>query len=182
MSKIFKVIIVGDNIVGKSSIISRYVKNEFVNNKSLTIGVDFQSKHIGDITLHIWDLGGSTSYGKIVKPFFHGANGLIVVFDLTNPTSFQNVEKWIDMVYDITGLIPTIMIGNKNDLPAQIPTTEIENICQKHNLEYVETNAKYNCNICNAFNALIYKMQSKPNNEESSKNKKFYQHIVCGFC
>ena len=117
-----KLCIIGDFGVGKSSLITRYVKDKFDSDYISTIGVDFLVKEI-DLTensmakLVIWDIGGQTAWRKKLRLYLKGADGAAVVCDLTRPKTANSVPVWIDYLSQFTSSgLPYIIVGNKIDL------------------------------------------------------------------
>ncbi len=144
-----KIIIVGDCKVGKSCISNQYVNNTHIDIYIPTIGLDFQiKKTIMDdkqIKLQIWNASGDQKYRDIRKNYYIGAMGVLLVFDITNKESFQNLNKWLD---DIRKHAPDnaiiTLVGNKSDLDDQrvVPTEAALAYAKQHNINYVEVSAK----------------------------------------
>lgn len=122
----YKVIVMGDGAVGKTSLINRYCQDGFAQSYKQTIGLDFFSKKIvlpGDVnvTLQIWDIGGQQIGGKMIGKYIHGAHAVCYVYDTTNPESFKNLEDWNQCVLETFKDEPQqpykSLVGNKIDLP-----------------------------------------------------------------
>lgn len=118
---IFKVVLIGDSGVGKSNIHSRYLNNEFNANSKTTVGVEFGTKKsiINDykIKTQIWDTAGQERYKSITTAYYKGAKGALVVYDITNKESLNNIDKWIPDLKNFADKdITVILIGNKCDL------------------------------------------------------------------
>ena len=164
---IFKVIIIGPGAVGKTSLLHRFVEDKFSFRYKLTIGADFLSKIIqrqdGTIKLQIWDIGGQDRYKFLRSSFFDGANGALVVFDLSRWHTFGELEDWISDLREYAGEnIPFILIGNKLDLVnSKDENYERENaevFAKKEKTYYIETSAKSSENVEGAFWNLTNKM------------------------
>lgn len=121
----YKVIVMGDGAVGKTSLINRYCQDGFAQSYKQTIGLDFFSKKIilpGDVnvTLQIWDIGGQQIGGKMLSKYIHGAHAVCFVYDSTNAESFKNVEDWsqcvVDTFKDAAQQPYKALVGNKIDL------------------------------------------------------------------
>lgn len=120
----YKVIILGDGAVGKTSIAMRHTENNFSTTYKQTIGLDFFLKRLalpGDtqVTLQIWDIGGQSIGGKMLKNYIYGAQGVLLVYDITNYESFQNLEDWYRLVrrtFDDERMPYVALVGNKTDL------------------------------------------------------------------
>ncbi|MCE7734067.1 MAG: GTP-binding protein [Candidatus Heimdallarchaeota archaeon] len=113
----YKIVIIGNGGVGKTSLKRSYLGLDFIDNYEMTIGVEVSVKRYGKTTLQIWDLGGQRGFQKVFGDHFAKAEAAVVVFDITNPESFQNVERWIEMItLEKKQMIPTVLVGNKADL------------------------------------------------------------------
>lgn len=160
---LFKVCIVGDGGVGKTTILHQYVDGKFVEDTMMTIGTNFFIKGIAlkdykvFVRLQIWDLGGQGHFAAVRPSFYTGAKGLIYVFDLTRKITFGNLLDWkTEICSSIPGDIPCILIGNKSDLIEDnnniMTSDEISEMKDKlHFSSYFETSAKENMGIHNAF-------------------------------
>lgn len=121
----YKIIVVGDGAVGKSSIIHQFVDGEFAQSYKQTIGLDFHTRRLTlpgnvQVTLQIWDIGGQQIGGKMLKNYVAGSHAILFVYDITNPDSFRNVTDWYDFITGEfkEGKKPLMAIaGNKMDLP-----------------------------------------------------------------
>jgi len=173
--RIYKVCIVGDGAVGKTTILHQYVDKKFKEDTLLTIGTNFFMKELilkefdADIKLQIWDLGGQDQFAAVRPSFYAGAKGIIYTFDLTRMATFNNLLIWKNEVENEIGdKAASILIGNKLDLIDETNRrVYLENILiMKERLgvkEYFETSAKENVGIDNAFRRIaidIYKSLS----------------------
>jgi len=159
----FKVVIVGDGGVGKTTIVHRYVKDVFLTDTKITIGTNLFIKRVAlpdkntKITLQIWDLGGEQKFDTIRPNFYSGAGGIIYTYDLTRRFSLMNLTKWKTEIETTIGSTPSILIGNKLDLVGgdkKRPISKEEGREMKKELNssyYLETSAKTNDNIDDAF-------------------------------
>jgi small GTP-binding protein len=162
-SYIYKICVVGDGGVGKTSMVLRYTDNKFKENYIMTIGTNFGMKSIklpekpGDkVILQIWDLAGQDQFQTIRPLFYQGAKSIVYVFDLTRKNSIVNLFKWKEEVEQIVGSIPCILVGNKLDLvnyeKKKADKEEVDFVKTKLNASsYFETSAKAGFNIDNAF-------------------------------
>jgi small GTP-binding protein len=148
---LFKVIAVGDGAVGKTSITLRFSTGTFRDSYIMTIGVDFAVKTIDvgtsegakKIKLQIWDTGGQERFSYVRPLYYKGAMGGLVVFDVTQVESFQNIPKWFEEVKKNRGNIPLILVGNKVDLPdRKINGEQAKELAKKNGVQYLETSAK----------------------------------------
>nr|MDO8090878.1 GTP-binding protein [Candidatus Sigynarchaeota archaeon] len=151
----FKTILAGDSRVGKTSIVKKATENNFPEEYSPTIGCDFAVKQLdmgkNKVRLHFWDFSGSADFGQVRKELYIDADMAVLVFDLTNPESFKNLEKWRREIISSFGPLHLIIIGNKADAGRKIPIEECVKYAEKINAPYFETSAKLGTNIEDAF-------------------------------
>jgi Ras-related protein Rab-1A len=163
---LFKLLLVGDSGVGKSSLLSRFVDEIYTEEFISTVGVDFKIKtvdiHNQTCKIQVWDTAGQERFKSITSVYYKGANGCIVVYDITNRESFDHVHNWLTELetYAPPG-IPILLVGNKSDMVKQRMVLEEEGIllAKDYNMEFVETSAKNNNNIENAFLSLAEKIK-----------------------
>ncbi len=170
---VFKVIIIGPGAVGKTSLLHRFVENKFSFRYKLTIGADFLSKIIEykpgtTIKLQIWDIGGQDRYKFLRSSFFDGANGALIVFDLSRWHTFEELEDWLKDLHEYAGKnIPFVLIGNKVDLiekSDELSERESAQVfAKKEKTYYVETSAKTGENVEDAFLNLTNRMLKNVN-------------------
>ena len=172
---LFKIILIGNSGVGKSSILQRYMKRAFDANYKITIGVDFLMKSLvinnQIVKLQVWDTAGQEKYKSMVSSYYRGAHVALIVFDLTSHASFEALPNWIENFYkNGPEQKNTILIGNKNDLvdERQVTQEEAELFSQTNNMMYFETSAKEGDNIDYVFNYTAEKLLEfyKGNKEE----------------
>jgi small GTP-binding protein len=171
---VFKVIIIGPGAVGKTSILHRFVEDKFSFRYKLTIGADFLSKIIQNndetVKLQIWDIGGQERYKFLRQSFFDGANGALIVFDLSRWHTFEELEGWLSDLREYAGEeIPFVLIGNKVDLIDKkdelYERESAEVFAKKEKTCYVETSAKTGENVEETFVNLTYKMLKNTNSK-----------------
>ena len=177
----FKVVVVGDSGVGKTNLIKRFVSNEFKSDSKATVGVEFLSKNFiinGEIfKIEIWDTAGQERYKSITTAYYKGAKGAMIVYDVTNQTSFDNVDKWYNEIKEKASKnINLIVIGNKNDLiDKKIINSEssIEK-AKSFGIAIMETSALDASNVKEAFYLILQEMyksvKSMINNTEKKDN------------
>ena len=158
---LYKIIIVGDTCVGKSNILSRYIKNIFREDSKSTVGVELGNKLLKvkgtNTKLQIWDTAGQERYRSITSSYYKGSHGCFIVYDITNEQSFENVEKWFEQVQkEGSKDVSIILVGNKCDLENErkIPTEKGEEKAKQLNIPFFETSALSNIKIEDIFTVI----------------------------
>ena len=162
----FNIIVVGESGVGKSQIISRIWGDEFNPNSRATIGIDFKMINIHvknkNIKFKVWDTAGQERYKSLASSFFRNVQGIILVYDVSNKESFEDLKIWLDSIKSNLGSsennVKKIIIGNKIDLDREVTKDEAETFCKQLKIEYFETSAKENVNVKEAFLKLVHMM------------------------
>jgi len=168
---IFKIIIIGNNGVGKSSILRSFDNEYFMSNYTSTIGVDFMSKVITlkdytRIKFQMWDTAGTERFRCIVRNYYRDCVGVIIIYDKTKPNTFHDIQKWYEDLLKNTNipqeLLSIVIVGNKIDLTEEIKVGQanIIDYIDTHNIAYIETSAKHRTNIDELFSLMgeiIYK-------------------------
>jgi small GTP-binding protein len=118
---IFKVVLIGDSGVGKSNILTRYLKDEFSLNTKTTVGVEFGTKKLEvdelKVKAQIWDTAGQERYKSITSAYYKGSKGALLVYDITKRSTFENVDRWLEEFRrNCDADISIILVGNKCDL------------------------------------------------------------------
>ena len=137
-----KMSIIGDENVGKTSIILRYLNNTFTNQYITTLGADFVDKVFTNsdlpslnpkdsLTVTLWDLGGQKSFQEISSLYCEGSAGILIVFDVSNVGTFKFIQNWIDFAKNCCPKAQIVIIGNKNDLESTINPEEIRKLEDK---------------------------------------------------
>ena len=166
---VFKITILGDSAVGKTSLINQFVESSFEDDYKPTLGANIIRKDvtIGDVNakvrLIMWDLAGQEKYNVIRSMYFQGCVGALLVFDLTRHNTFDNIKsKWLkDFKNYVKKEGAYILIGNKVDLNDQrvVTTEEGTNLAKEINAsDFIETSAKYGENVEKAFKNLVFQI------------------------
>ena len=174
---IFKTVIVGNTGVGKSCLLHRYIRDEFIPYHESTIGVDFATKELKiplnnelhTIKFQLWDTAGQEKFRSITLSYYRNCCAAVVVCDLTNRESFDNIDYWIDNIKDGCGdFLELIIIGNKSDLDGRVISEyELKEKADNYGIKYYITSAKKIDTSTIAFNMLaqdvLMKVKNNPN-------------------
>jgi small GTP-binding protein len=176
---LFKLTTVGRQNTGKSSILSRFMYNEFNIDMESTIGVEFKSKNLtidkSVIKLQIWDTAGQERFRALSPHYYRGARAVLAVYDIANLTSFKEIDFWLDEAIEHLGSdVNVVLIGNKCDLDKmrQVPTSiaasyaKIKSTQFKNPILFYETSASKDINIGNIFNAIAVRLLKEENFKE----------------
>lgn len=156
----FKLLIIGDSGVGKSSLLIRFSDNTFSGSYITTIGVDFKIRtvllHGERVKLQIWDTAGQERFRTITNTYYRGTHGVIVVYDVTNGESFGNVKRWLQEIESNCDIVNKVLVGNKNDDPTRkvVTTEDAERFANQMEIKLFETSAKDNINVEEMFLAI----------------------------
>ena len=155
---LFKLLLIGDSGVGKTSILLGYSDNNFNNTFIPTIGIDFKIKtielHGKKIKLQIWDTAGQERFISITTSYYRGAMGIMLVYDVTNSKSFDNIAKWLRNIQEHSNPdVEKMILGNKCDMEDRrvVSKARGEAISHENGVRFLETSAKTNVNIDRAF-------------------------------
>jgi Ras-related protein Rab-1A len=179
-----QLLIIGDSTVGKTSILNKFANGTFNANYLATVGLDNITKDETidgkNIRIKIWDTAGQERYKALTKGFFNNAEGIMIVFDVTNIETFDNLKNWIQSIETFMGNkmeeTPIIIIGNKIDCEErEVKTEDAESYCKGQNYPYFETSAKTGENIDKTIRFLVKKVidgntDSNPNEGTGNNN------------
>lgn len=169
----FKVILLGNLSVGKTSIVTNFTDQEFRNDYNCTIGIGFKLKTIyinnKVADLQIWDTSGEERYRTITNQYYRDAAGIIITFDLSNESSFFDIVHWIESVrcYAKSSAV-IVLIGNKKDLPRKVAYEIAYGFAKEHRVRYYETSARTGENVWEMFEELAGNLIKVEENEELS--------------
>ena len=156
-----KLLLIGDSEAGKTSLLLKYTEHIFPEEHIATIGVEYKDKYIikdnYNIRLQIWDTAGQERFRSITKSIYRNANGVLFVYDITNKESFANIKNWIKDLQNVGNDIKGIIVGNKIDLDPEriIDKKDLEEMANKYQMPFIETSAKQNTFVNDAFNLII---------------------------
>ncbi|MFX1366696.1 MAG: Rab family GTPase [Promethearchaeota archaeon] len=169
---VFKIVIIGDAAVGKTSLINQFVESSFTEDYKPTLGANIVRKDVNldntKVRLIIWDLAGQEKYRVVRSMYFQGCEGALLVYDVTRYSTLDNINnKWLkDYKKHVKKMGAFILIGNKTDLKDQVavPTEKGEEVAKKIKASYfIETSAKLGENIETAFSLLVSQILSNHN-------------------
>jgi small GTP-binding protein len=169
---VFKITILGESAVGKTSLINQFVEGSFEEDYKPTLGANIVRKDVSiekinaKVRLIMWDLAGQEKYNVIRSMYFQGCVGSLFVYDITRYQTFENIElKWLrDFKNYVKKEGEYIIIGNKTDLEDQrvVPTEEGKKLAEKVKAsDFIETSAKFGENVEQAFKKLVYQILRK---------------------
>ena len=171
---IFKVLLLGNSDVGKSSLLLRYVDGTWSDSFVPTIGVDFKIKTMEinskKVKMQIWDTAGQERFRNVISSYFRGGHGILLIYDVTDRDSFKNLGNWlIEIEKNANEGVLKILIGNKCDLEESrvITTKEGTDFANSYGMKFFETSAKNDINVSEAFQMLATQLI-----ENSNENKK----------
>ena len=173
-----KVILIGDSGVGKTNIMSKYLKNQFMENSKATVGVEFGSKlfnHQGHkIKAQIWDTAGQEKYKAITGAYYKGSKGAFIVYDITKKDTFASIERWVnDLKATSDPKLTIILIGNKNDLDdkREVSKDQGEEKAKSFGCAFLETSAFSGDNLDKAFELMVKEIYEKFSNSSSEEEE-----------
>ena len=180
----YKILILGDSKVGKSCFLTRYADKTFQEDYLSTIGMDYKIKNYelenGDIIkLYIWDTAGQDRFRSITSNYYKGADGIILIYDITKQETFNNVRNWITSIKEeAPAKVVLILVGNKVDDEKHrtVQQSEGEKIADEYNLPFLECSAKSDINVTETFDVLVKKIVEI--NPKSKQGQKLQQNRI----
>ncbi|XP_076121481.1 RAB3D, member RAS oncogene family, b isoform X2 [Alosa pseudoharengus] len=158
----FKLLIIGNSSVGKTSFLFRYADDSFTSAFVSTVGIDFKVKTVfrnnKRIKLQIWDTAGQERYRTITTAYYRGAMGFLLMYDITNQDSFSAVQDWATQIKTYSwDNAQVILVGNKCDLEDDrlIPTEDSQRLADELGFQFFEASAKDNINVKQVFERLV---------------------------
>lgn len=154
---------IGDSGVGKSNLIGRFTDNKFSTSHLTTLGIDFKSKTIEVdgkvIKLKIWDTAGQERFRSIGHTYYRNAQGLLLVYDITDRSSFDHVTKWMEDIHTYASqTVKVVLIGNKCDADEgriEVSEDDGKSLASQFGIPFIQTSAMMNTNVIEAFNIVI---------------------------
>ncbi|XP_071965854.1 ras-related protein Rab-10-like isoform X2 [Antedon mediterranea] len=176
----FKIIIVGDSFIGKSSLVAKFLngENDVCESRVPTVGIDFKIKTVElngkKIKLQIWDTAGQERFHTITTSYYRGAMGIMLVYDITQEKTFDNIAKWLRNIQEHANEdVEKMLLGNKCDMndKRMVSTERGQSIARENGIKFMETSAKTNINVEPAFMTLaedILKKYPVSNNTQAT--------------
>ena len=166
---IFKILLIGDSGVGKSSILLRFTDDSFEEQMSSTIGVDFKVKTMTlggkTVKLTIWDTAGQERFRTLTSSYYRGCHGIILCFDVNERETFTNLHRWLEEyeLYTTTQHTAKLLVGNKIDLKQrEVTVEEATSFARKQAMMYIEASAKTREGIRQSFEEVVQKILDTP--------------------
>ena len=184
---VYKVLLLGDSTVGKTCFLMKYTDKTFQDIHMATIGLDYRLRSMKlksgkSIKLQIWDTAGQDRFRAITKNYYKGSHGIILIYDITNTQSFENVKTWVNQIREEASSNVIIYIaGNKVDMEDErkVDRDDGEKLAEELGFPFVETSAKNGININETFEDLVERIDKvygnipqKPNKNKLYKAKK----------
>jgi len=165
---LFKLLLIGDSGVGKTCVLFRFAEDAFNSTFISTIGIDFKIRTIEmdgkKIKLQIWDTAGQERFRTITTAYYRGAMGIMLVYDITNEKSFDNIKNWIRNIEEhATSDVEKMVLGNKCDMNdrRQVSKERGEQLAIEYGIKFMETSAKASINVEEAFLTLARDIKLK---------------------
>ena len=177
--KTCSILLLGDTCVGKTCLISRYANGVFKEEYITTVGVDYVSKqeiiNEQNINVKLWDTAGQERFKALTPSYLRGAEGIVLVYDVTNAETFESLKFWIDSLKSSLGedSLPTIIDGNKVDLDDRdISKEDAKKFAQEHNYKYFETSAKSGVGVDELFREIVNQILEKKDKTDEVKEER----------
>ena len=169
----YKILLLGDSSVGKTCFLKRYTDNTFQDAYLSTIGFDFKFKSVPlksgkKVKVQLWDTAGQERFRTIAKSYYKGAHGIILIYDVTNRKTFENIRKWLNQIKEETSnKISIILVANKIDCDEDLRVVskeEGEDLAKNAGLPIYEASAKDSINVNESFQFLIEEVAANSSN------------------
>ena len=180
---LFKLLLVGNSAVGKSSLLLRFSDNVYNDTFLPTIGVDFKIRTFDldskTVKLQIWDTAGQERFKTITSSYYKGAHGIILTYDITDKQSFRDIENWLaEVEKHASEKVNKLLVGNKSDLESQrqVPYDEAKAYADQLGIKFIETSAKNSVNVDDAFFTMANEIKARvqidnPTSDKGVKSK-----------
>ncbi|XP_065827441.1 uncharacterized protein [Oscarella lobularis] len=173
---LYKILLIGDSSVGKTSLLMRFVDESFAPSYTATVGIDWKAKVVNldgfAIRLQLWDTAGQERFNTLTANYYRGAMGVVLVYDITQPRTFKGVSTWISNVDEYASPSTCkLLVANKTDLYADREITRAagEACAATYDAEYAEVSAKTGDGVDDAFSRLARAIKAKQNRRDMRK-------------
>ncbi|KAI4356625.1 hypothetical protein L6164_000634 [Bauhinia variegata] len=174
---LFKLLLIGDSGVGKSCLLLRFADDSYIESYISTIGVDFKIRTVEQdgktIKLQIWDTAGQERFRTITSSYYRGAHGIIIVYDVTDQESFNNVKQWLSEIDRYASdSVNKLLVGNKCDLTANkvVSYETAKAFADEIGIPFMETSAKDATNVEQAFMAMAASIKNRMASQPAGSN------------
>ena len=176
---VYKLLLLGDSTVGKTCFLIKYTDQSFQDIHMATIGLDYRVKTMKlknnkEVKIQIWDTAGQDRFRSITKNYYKGSHGIILIYDITNRRTFENVQQWISQIREETSQNVVIyLIGNKIDMKEErkVSTEEGKKLADELGLPFMETSAKEGININEVFDDIVERVDKVFGNIPTAQKK-----------
>ena len=178
---LFKLVVVGDSTVGKSSFLKKLVNYEFKDITEPTIGVDFFTHTVTlsntkIIKSHLWDTAGQEAFRSIIRNYYRNAAGIFLMYDISNRNSFDSLNYWVREINDMDIKLPIVLIGNKTDMRDSDKSTHVSEeegreFATKHNFMFLELSNKTSSDHNNTYKQIIQYFYDELNLEQKENQQ-----------
>ncbi|BBG98881.1 RAB GTPase homolog 1A [Prunus dulcis] len=181
---LFKLLLIGDSGVGKSCLLLRFADDSYIDSYISTIGVDFKIRTVEQdgkvVKLQIWDTAGQERFRTITSSYYRGAHGIILVYDVTDQESFNNVKTWLQEIDKFAvGNVNKLLVGNKSDLADKkvVSSEASKAFADELGIPFLETSAKNSTNVEQAFMTMVAEIKNRIATQPMSVNKPSTVHM-----
>ncbi|RXH67346.1 hypothetical protein DVH24_027466, partial [Malus domestica] len=181
---LFKLLLIGDSGVGKSCLLLRFADDSYIDSYISTIGVDFKIRTVEQdgkvVKLQIWDTAGQERFRTITSSYYRGAHGIILVYDVTDQESFNNVKTWLQEIDKFAvGNVNKLLVGNKSDLADKkvVSSEASKAFADELGIPFLETSAKNSTNVEQAFMTMVTEIKNRIATQPMSANKPSTVHM-----
>ena len=183
MDCVYKVLLLGDSTVGKTCILLKYTDKIFQETHMMTIGLDYRLKTMTlksgkEVKLQIWDTAGQDRFRSITKNYYKGSHGIILIYDITSISTFENVKSWVSQIHEeISDKVVIYLVANKIDMEEERKIKKEEGIqlAEELGVPFIETSAKTGENIDDIFNDIIERIDKEFGNIKKVTKNISYQ-------
>ena len=186
---LFKVLLIGDSGVGKSSLLNRFCDNSFSSTQQSTVGVDFKVRYLRvhkspteilTLKCALWDSAGQERFRTLTSSYYRGSHAIILVYSAADRVSFESLDYWLEEIDRHSTNLDAVklIIANKFDLPFEVSADEGREYAKKNSALFVQASAKTAVGVTNAFEELIFKILENPSllDDSAEKNSTRLRH------